>query len=111
MDQILEAYKGVYHFQIKDGEVCPPKYKLPKKVKERCDYFAEDMEHGLTFLGALTFILAYSEENCKKDYALALTKEWLPLNQEVEEWFRKFRGVGEMLVAVYLIYGLEEDGE
>lgn len=111
MDQILEAYKGVYHFQIKDGEVCPPKYKLPKKVKERCDYFAEDMEHRLSFLGALTFILAYSEENCKKDYALALTKEWLPLNQEVEEWFRKFRGVGEMLVAVYLIYGLEEDGE
>ncbi|MDV9114977.1 hypothetical protein [Lactiplantibacillus plantarum] len=59
--------KSIYGWSVKDGKCVPPKIIFPKPVVERIEYFAEEMENGLTFQGALEYIFARNEEHCKEE--------------------------------------------
>ncbi|MGP2465540.1 hypothetical protein [Lactiplantibacillus plantarum] len=59
--------KSIYGWSVKDGKCVPPKIIFPKPVVERIEYFAAEMENGLTFQGALEFIFAGDEKSVKKN--------------------------------------------
>ncbi|MGM0175724.1 hypothetical protein [Enterococcus sp. DIV0800] len=109
MDKMIEAHKAVFGFEIIDGKIRPPKYTLPKAVKERIRYIGEEAENGMTFLGCLNCILAYDEEKSRKEFLLGSSKEWLPLTDEAKRWFDETGTPGEMLVAIELLYGLRNE--
>lgn len=50
--------RGIYGWSIKDGKYVPPKIIFPKSVVERFEYFAEEMENGLTFQGAAEIVFS-----------------------------------------------------
>lgn len=106
MDKMIEAHNAVHGFEIVNGKIEPPKYDLPDFIIERINYFAKHSGEGLTFYGCLSSILAYDEEECKKQYQLGAPDEWLPVSDEVKDWFYKMGVPGEMLVTVKLLYGL-----
>lgn len=110
MDELIKAHNAVFGFEIVDGKIEPPKYDLPKAVEERINYFAKQSEDGLSFFGCLSMILAYDEEECKKQYLLGSTQEWLPMTEEAKRWFDQMETPGEMLVVVKLLYGLRKNG-
>jgi len=70
--------KSVYGWSVKDGKCVPPKIIFPKPVADRIEYFAEEMENGLTFQGALEFIFAGDEKKCKEDCEQFM--DWLPVS-------------------------------
>lgn len=109
MDKMIEAHNAVFGFEIIEGKIRPPKYQLPILVKERIKYIGEESENGMTFLGCMNCIMAYDEEQSKKDFILGASKEWLPLNKEVKQWFDETGTPGEMLVALELLYGLRNE--
>lgn len=109
MEKMLEAHKAVFGFEIVDGKIKTPKYKLPAAVKERIQYIGEESVNGMTFLGCMNCILAYDETSSKKEFLLGASKEWLPVTAEVRRWFDETGTPGEMLVAVELLYGLRTD--
>lgn len=106
MEKMIEAHKAVFGFEIVDGKVAPPKYDLPKCMKERIAYIGSESENGMSFLGCINCIFAYDEEESKKDFQLGASKEWLPVSQEVRKWIDETGTPGEMLVALELLYGL-----
>lgn len=109
MDKMIEAHDAVFGFEIVEGKIKTPKYKLPAAVKERIKYIGEESENGMTFLGCMNCVLAYDEESCKKEFLLGASKEWLPVTDEVRRWFDETGTSGEMLVAVELLYGLRAE--
>lgn len=108
MDELIEANKAVYGFEIVDGKIEVPKYDLPEAVKERIEYFAKQSEDGLSFYGCLSSILAYNEDECKEQYQLGATEEWLPVSDEFRNWIDRMGTPGEMLVVVKMLYGLRQ---
>ncbi|MGM0169883.1 hypothetical protein IGI39_004906 [Enterococcus sp. AZ135] len=109
MDELIKAHNAVFGFEIVDGKIEPPKYNLPKAVEDRINYFGKQSEDGLSFFGCISAILAYDDEECKKQYQLGAVEEWLPMTEEARQWFNQMGTPGEMLVVVKLLYGLRSE--
>ncbi|EOH94816.1 hypothetical protein [Enterococcus pallens] len=106
MNTMIEAHNAVHGFEIIDGKIQPPKYDLPDFINERVEYFGKYSEEGMSFYGCLSAILAYDEEECKKQFQLGASGDWMPISAEVREWFDHMGTPGEMLITVKLLYGL-----
>ena len=104
-DSLGKQVNSVYGWKSVDGKVVPPQFKLPAAVIERVNFFGEQMEDGLTLLGALNLIFAYDEERSKADCELG--GEWLQVSDEFKKWrgnhFNEFK---EHQVALALIFGI-----
>lgn len=97
--------KSVYGWSVKDGKCVPPKIIFPKPVADRIEYFAEEMENGLTFQGALEYIFARDEEKCKEDCEQFM--DWLPVSDGFKKWSDDYFSYNykEAQVMLALIYG------
>lgn len=117
LDDLTEVYGNIYGFKIvKEGgndTIKPPKMNLPDFVKERIDYFASEMEDGLTFTGAFQAILASWETEEErnafiKNWDFGSVKEWEDPSDEFVKWRDEFHSKADMQVAVAIIYGFGE---
>ena len=104
--------KSIYGWSVKDGKCVPPKIIFPKPVVERIEYFAEEMENGLTFQGALEYIFARNEEHCKEECEQVM--DWLPVSDGFKKWSDdyfsySFKEAQVMLALIYGNYQVEED--
>lgn len=108
----MKMAKSIYGWSVKDGKCVPPKIIFPKPVVERIEYFAEEMESGLTFQGALEFIFAGDEKRCKEECEQFMN--WLPISDGFREWLDddflySFKEAQVMLALIYGNYQVEED--
>lgn len=112
MDKRLEKeMRGVYGWKVQDGKAYPPKVEFPDAVKLRIAYFLDYVESGLSFAGALTSILAYNEEDCRKEFELGGV--WLPVSDDFRKWQDEsflYRNTREQQVCLAMIYGAGMDG-
>lgn len=104
--------KSIYGWSVKDGKCVSPKIIFPKPVVERIEYFAEEMENGLTFQGALEFIFAGDEKKCKEECEQFM--DWLPVSDSFREWrdddfLYSFKEAQVMLALIYGNYQVEEE--
>lgn len=109
---LAKLAKSIYGWSVKDGKCVPPKIIFPKPVAERIEYFAEEMENGLTFQGALEYIFAGNEKKCKEECEQFM--DWLPVSEEFEKWrddyfSYNFKEAQVMLALIYGNYQVEED--
>lgn len=78
---------NIYHWTAKNGKPIVPDMKLPAAVIERIQHFTEFIEDGLTFQGVMHSILAYDEEEAKREFCFGMLGEnWLPVSEEFKEW-------------------------
>lgn len=116
LDDISISFKNIWGFEIVevDGEqkIQPPKAIMPEYVKERVRFFTKYRENGMTFYGCLNCILAYDEEQQKKDFDFGAYEDWFPVTQEFKEWRDLCLTDRAGEIAVAILYGTcEEDDE
>lgn len=104
MQNMKKTMNNIFGWSIQDEKVVPPNFDFPDCVWERIDFFASQYEDGLTFEGALRFVLAYNEQECIDNYDVGGCDDWLPVTQEFKEWRDSYRD-RSMELAVALIYG------
>ncbi len=102
---IKTSMKNIYGFTIKDNKIEAPKMDLPIFVEERIKFFGKYSEEGMTYIGALTHILAYGDhKELEIEFAFGTTEEWLKPSEEFIEW-RDLTPMSEVVIATALIYG------
>ncbi len=105
----------IYRWFYEGGKIHPPKMDLPKAVKERLEFFLDQTDFGLTYLGCLEAVLAYDEEKVKKE--IEMGGDWLPVSKEFKEWRDgtgselPYHSSKEQIIALALIYGWSDDDE
>lgn len=114
-NQFLKESKENRTFTMIDGRPASPKIVLPKFVSDRINLFREDVENGLSFFGALEFILWQDDEYCSKEYELGggnLLEDVKP-TKEFEDWVNKWlvSYSRQEKVALALMYGYDIEGE
>jgi len=110
MDSFEELMDGMYGWKVKDGEVDPPHYQFPQSVLERIHYFnfAPLWEDGMTFMGAMQFIIGGSE--AKRDYLKYGIGAWLPESDGFKKWYESWgKSARQQLIALALMYGYDTD--
>lgn len=114
-DKYVKEMNEVLTFSMIDGQPAPPKIVLPKFVADRVDLFREDMENGLTFFGALQFILWGDDEYCSKNYGFGGFNELEEVrpSKEFKDWIDEWllSGPRQEKVALALMYGYDVEGE
>lgn len=110
-NQFLKESKENRTFTMIDGRPASPKIVLPKFVSDRINLFREDVENGLSFFGALEFILWQDDEYCSKEYELGggnLLEDVKP-TKEFEDWVNKWlvSYSRQEKVALALMYGYD----
>lgn len=117
MQDLAKVFSNVYGFEIieegGESKIKSPKMDLPDFVKERIDYYASEMEDGLTFTGAFQAILASWETKEErnafiKNWDFGSAKEWKEPSEEFKKWRDEFHSKADMQVAVAIIYGFGE---
>lgn len=115
LDTIKQSYKNVYGFEIVNengvDKIQPPEAIMPECVKERIRFFTKYREDGMSFYGCLNCILAYDEEEWKKDFDFGAYEDWLPVTEEFEKWRDTYFADRAAEVAVAILYGTCEEGE
>jgi len=110
---IENSIKNVYGWKV-DNESPVLEINLPKFVIERINYFGEEQENGLIFMGYMNAVMGYDEmekEN-KETFDLFGSVDWLPPSEEFKEWRDEFLFMRELEIAVAIIYGVSEgDGD
>lgn len=114
-NQFLKESKENRTFTMVDGRPAPPKIVLPKFVSDRINLFREDVENGLSFFGALEFVLWQDDERCSKDYELGggnLLEDVKP-TKEFEHWVNEWlvSYSRQEKIALALVYGYDIEGE
>jgi hypothetical protein len=113
-DKYVKEMNEVLTFNMVDGQPAPPKIVLPKFVADRIELFREDRENGLTFFGALEFVLWMDDKKCSENYEFGgADLEKVKPTKEFKEW------IGDWLlcdprqekIAVALLYGYDIEGE
>lgn len=106
---IKTSMRNVYGFTIKGDRVESPKMDLPDFVEERIKFFGKYSEEGMTYIGALTHVLAYGDhKELEMEFAFGATEEWLKPSEEFIEW-RDLTPISEVVIATALIYGTGEE--
>lgn len=108
MESFSELMNGLYGWKVKGDQVDPPRYKFPKPVLERIHYFnfAQLWESGMTFMGAMNFILG--GDDAKRDYETYGIGAWLPESDGFKKWYGSFGGSArQQLIALALMYGYD----
>lgn len=109
LETIKQSYKNVYGFEIveENGErkINPPEQVMPECVKERVRFFTKYREDKMTFLGCMNCILAYDEEEQKKEFGFGAYEDWMPVTQEFKEWRDIYFGDRQAEIAVAILYG------
>jgi hypothetical protein len=114
-DQYIKESMENRTFTIVKGKPAPPNIVLPKFVGDRIDLFREDVENGLSFFGALEFILWQDDEHCSKEYELGgenLLEDVKP-TKEFENWVNEWlvSYSRQEKIALALVYGYDIEGE
>lgn len=108
---INQSFKNVYGFTAVevDGKhkVKSPKAVMPVCAKERILFARKYMaDWGLSFYGALNMVLAFDEEESRKDFIMGgLPEDWIPVTEEFKQWRDEPFVFREAEVAVALLYG------
>jgi hypothetical protein len=113
-EKLKMSMTNIYHWTAEDNKPIPPDMKLPAAVIERIQHFTEFLEDGLTFQGAMQSVLAYDEEESKREFCFGMAEEyWLPVSEEFKEWRDEMNSMHEIEIAVAIIYGgfPKEEGE
>lgn len=113
-DQYVKELNEVLTFSMVDGQPAPPKIVLPKFVADRIELFREDRENGLTFFGALKFVLWLDDEECSKDYELGgADLEAVKPTKKFKKWINEWllSDAREQKIVIALIYGYQIEGE
>lgn len=105
-EELTKSMNHIYKFEIENGKVKPPVIDFPEFVRERINFFAKYIDDGLTFIGCLNFILAYDEEEQKKEFDFGAYEDWMPATEEFKLW-REVTSLRQMEIAVALMYGFE----
>ncbi|WP_249274445.1 hypothetical protein [Candidatus Enterococcus clewellii] len=115
METLKQSMKNIYGFQIveEDGKqsIKLPEAVMPEFVKERIRFFTKYREDGMNFFGCLNCILAYDEEEWKKEFAFGAYEEWLPVTEEFKQWRDTYHADRGGEVAVAILYGTCEEVE
>ena len=87
-ESLTTLLDAVYGWKVKDGKAVPPSSDyLPECIKERIEYFKDDIRNGgLAIIGAINLILSEDEKECKELYELGAVKPWLPVSEEARQW-------------------------
>ncbi|HJE96554.1 MAG TPA: DUF1642 domain-containing protein [Ligilactobacillus acidipiscis] len=113
-DKLVKEQNEVFTFSMVKGQPAPPKIILPKFVADRIELFREDMENGLTFFGALQFILWGDDKYCSEEYQFGgVDLEKVKPTKEFEDWTNEWllSGPRQQKIALALIYGYDIEGE
>ena len=107
---IDQSFKNISNFTVveRDGEykVKPPKAIMPTCAKERIFFVRKCIDNGLSFLGGLNMVLAYDEEESRKDFIIGwLPGDWIPVTEEFKQWRDEPCVFREAEIAVALLYG------
>lgn len=109
LDGIKESIKNVYGWQV-ENNVANLKMDLPHFVKERVEYFREETEDGLTFMGYMTAVLGHEEDEKenREIFDMFASIEWLPVSEEFKKWRDEYFAMRQLEVAIAIIYGAYE---
>lgn len=107
MDELTKSLNHIYKFEIENEKVKPPTIEFPDHVKDRVNFFCKYIIDGLTFIGCLNFILAYDEEEQKKEFEIGAYEDWMPISQEFKEWRDMVGVLRDQELAVAILYGFE----
>ena len=113
-DQYVKEIIKNRTFTMYKNQPAPPKIVLPKFVADRIELFREDRENGLTFVGALKFVLWLDDERCSEDYELGgADLEAVKPTKEFEDWINEWllSEPRQERICLALIYGYDIEGE
>lgn len=100
---IKKSIKNVYGWKVEnDSPVL--EMDVPSFVIERMEYFREESELGMTFMGYMEFVLAYDEKEAEQLFQYGGSIEWLPPSEEFKEWRDEYKNMRQLEIAIAIIY-------
>lgn len=109
LEGLQKSVSNIYGWKIENGS---PNLKmdLPHFVKARVEYFREEPDCGLSFMGYMQAVLGYEEDEKenKETFDMFGTVDWLPVSDEFKKWRDEYFSMRQLEVAVAIIYGCYE---
>lgn len=103
---ITQSIKNVYGWKV-ENEAPVLEMDLPSFVTERVEYFREESENGLSFMGYMNAVMGYDqmEKENKETFHLFGSVDWLTPSKEFKKWRDEYLFMRELEIAVAIIYG------